>query len=228
MRVEPVKRRRIGVGVAVVITALLTAACAQGQHAQTAKERPAIDGVNGDVGVIALRNVSIAAPTGAASYPAGAAAELSLVIVNSGTSDDNLVSITTPGAAAVSAFGSASDAAPALGATPGATDSAAPSDSSSPGSTSSSPSASQSSSPPTASALPFPLAIPAGQRASFGISDTDKVLVITGLLKQLFPANQITITFTFQNAGAVTLTVPVRLSTPTSSPLVIPSVSAAP
>ena len=217
MRDEPVKRRRIGVGLAVVLTVLLTGACAQGKQAQTAHESPAIDGVNSDLGPIALRNASIAPPSGSPSYAAGSAAELSLVIVNSGNADDNLISITTAAAASVSQFASASDAAPALSATEVASQSPAQS-----------PSPSESSSAPTASAVAFPVAIPAGQRVSFGIADTDKVLVISGLLNQLYPATQIPITFTFQNAGTLTVMVPVRLSTPTSSPLVIPSVSGAP
>jgi copper(I)-binding protein len=220
VREEPVNRRRFGVGVAVILTVLLTAACAQGKQAQTAHESPAIDGINSDIGSIALRNIFLATPTSGPSYAAGAAVELSLVIVNTGSSDDNLISITTPAASAVSIFGNVSDAAPALSATAGATDSSAASTATA--------SASASSSPPTASAVPFPVAVAAGQRASFGITDADKVLVLSGLLKQLYPANQIPITFTFQNAGTATLMVPVQLSTRTSSPLVIPSVTGAP
>ncbi|HEV7205746.1 MAG TPA: hypothetical protein VGN18_14145 [Jatrophihabitans sp.] len=85
-------------GVAVVATAL-TAGCAAGQQAQTANEKPSLDGTNATVGSIGLRGLAIQPPTGPA-YDTGAAAPLTVVLVNSGSKADKLTSITS------SAFGS--------------------------------------------------------------------------------------------------------------------------
>ena len=84
---------------AVLTTALSTAGCATGQHAATAEETPAIDGAIGTVGSIDLRGVGILAPdSGAASYPQGANAAMTLAIVNTSTKPDTLTSITSPAA----------------------------------------------------------------------------------------------------------------------------------
>nr|MDP9092835.1 hypothetical protein [Actinomycetota bacterium] len=73
------------------------------------------------------------------------------------------------------------------------------------------------------------LAIPAGERASFGINPTDPVLLLLGLTQTLFPANEVTMTFDFRSAGAVTFRVPVQLTyASTLSPLVISPVAPSP
>lgn len=234
MRVEPARLRRIVIGVVALAAALTTAACTQGKLAQTAREVPAIDGVNGAVGSIDLRYVAIAAPTSGPSYPAGSGAQLSLVLVNTSTADDNLISISSPAAASVTLYGSGADASSALSATPSDTTGASVSSSSeapsspagsSPAGSGAATSPAASSSAPGVSAAPLPLAIPAGSRVSIGITGTDKSFVVTGLFKPLFPGTQIPITFVFQNAGSVTLVVPVQLTTGNPSRLVIPSLT---
>jgi len=47
---------------------------------------------------------------------------------------------------------------------------------------------------------------------SFGVNGTDHVLVLTGLSSTLFPASTIPVTFTFANAGSVTVDVPVQIT----------------
>jgi copper(I)-binding protein len=46
-------------------------------------------------------------------------------------------------------------------------------------------------------------------------------VVLTGLTENLFPAQTISVTFQFAKAGSVTTNVPVRLTSPPSSPPII-------
>jgi len=55
---------------AAVGVAVLSAACAAGQHAATADEKPTLDGTQGHVGKIQLEGVAFRAPSGT-SYAAG-------------------------------------------------------------------------------------------------------------------------------------------------------------
>jgi periplasmic copper chaperone A len=90
-----VTARRLCVGLAVS-AALLTSACAAGQQAQTADERPTIDGTNVTVGEVKLQALAVIAPTSPKGYPAGSNVDLRVTIVNTATSADTLTSITSP------------------------------------------------------------------------------------------------------------------------------------
>jgi copper(I)-binding protein len=94
---EPVTERRFARRVAAVAAAagtLLTAGCAAGQDAQTAYQKPTLDGTLADVGNLHLRGVSILPPSGTV-YRAGSSARMRLVIVNSGAAADRLTSVTS-------------------------------------------------------------------------------------------------------------------------------------
>jgi hypothetical protein len=180
--------------------AVLTAACAAGQQAQTGREKPTIDGTEGSVGNIKLVNVSLHTPTGT-SYAAGANVPMTVYIANSGASDDTLTDVTStefPGGwQVVSTSSLTGDAS-----TPAA-----------------SPSPSSSGAASGGASLP----IAAGSAVGLGISGLNtgdgkskQTLVLEGLAKQgapLTPGMAVKITFTFANAGQTTLTVPVQLST---------------
>ena len=71
---------------------MLTGACAAGQHAQTAEEKPSLDGTFGNVGNIQIEGVALHAPNGA-SYPSGASVPLAAYIANNGTTPDKLVKV---------------------------------------------------------------------------------------------------------------------------------------
>lgn len=89
--------RLVRIGAAVAAAALLTSACAAGQHAITAEELPTLDGTNGRVGQINLRGVTLQAPaSGAVNYPAGSRIPIRLVLVNNGQQPDTLTSVTSP------------------------------------------------------------------------------------------------------------------------------------
>ena len=202
MKAQPAMRRRIGIGFVAVVATLLTSACAAGQKAQTANETPAIDGAGTSVGTIQLRDVAIKSPSSGPAYPAGAAAEVQLVVVNTGTTDDTLVGLSTPAAAASTLFATSSDAQLALSPSPSTTPSGAPSVN--PGLSS--------------------LSVPAGQRIPVGISTADKVLVLTGITKTLYAGTMVQISFSFSKAGTITLAVPVQLTDSASlTPLTIPA-----
>lgn len=98
----PAGRLRIGLAVAA---ALLASACAAGQQAQTADEKPTLDGTNADVGAIALRAIAIEAPT-QVSYKPGDDAPISIVLVNNGSKPDTLTSVRSSEASGWSASGS--------------------------------------------------------------------------------------------------------------------------
>jgi hypothetical protein len=95
---EPVTERRFARRLAAVMAGfglLLTGACAAGQVAQTADQKPTLDGTQADVGDIHLRGLAILPPS-AVFYPAGSTARVRLVIVNSSDRADTLTSITSP------------------------------------------------------------------------------------------------------------------------------------
>jgi copper(I)-binding protein len=212
----PAIKRRIGIGLVAVCATLLTSACAAGQRAATANVVAAIDATTGTVGDLQLRDVAIKPPPGGPSYAAGDAAELQLVIVNTGRTTDTLRSVSSPAAAGYQVFATAAEASTA--ASPSSTPTPSESTSAS-GSTSASSSASgtptdSASASSSSSATPSPsvsLQIPAGQALTLSVTDTQPVLLIK-LTKALFPGTTVQVTFTFADAGSVTLTVPIQIT----------------
>lgn len=59
-----------------------------------------------------------------------------------------------------------------------------------------------------------------GSRASFGVPDTRSVLVLRASKKRIFPGTTVRITFTFARAGAVSVVVPIQISSPPGSSVV--------
>ena len=201
---QPAVSRRIGIAVILAAVALLSTACAQGQKASTATDRPAIDGTIGQVGQLKLEDVSIQAPnvasrpTGTSFYAVGDDAPMTIVIVNNGHNSDTLTSVTGPFTSwAVVATGSASD--------PTAIQAGAKSQAVAPG-----------------AAVSLGLS---GLGVGTGTSPDTLVLhSLTG--KQLYPGSEIPLTFTFANAGTITLQVPVQLTAAPNSLTVSPEAPA--
>jgi copper(I)-binding protein len=218
--------------------AVALAGCAAGQYAQTSQISPSIDGASGQVGAMSVHNVALAYPD-SGQYEQGSDARLLFTLVNLGSQDDALVEVRSDAASGVtfSAGSAAGSSATASGAastpaatapstpaatTPAATPTATPlptGSSTASASASVSPSASASASAPTsasvsgsASATPTeqtlsPIAIPAGQ--ILGFRDTGPTVTLTGLKQMLRPSTPLQVTFVFQRAGELTLTVPV-------------------
>ena len=63
--------------------------------------------------------------------------------------------------------------------------------------------------------------VPGDESVSVGFDPGNPQVVLTGLTENLFPAQTISVTFQFANAGSVTTNVPVRLTSPPSSPPII-------
>lgn len=85
-------------GALLLLTPAL-AGCGTGQVTQTANQLSAVDGAQGDAGPIAARNVMIAYPDdGRRSYPRGTDAVLVMTIANTGDSEDELTSASSPSA----------------------------------------------------------------------------------------------------------------------------------
>jgi copper(I)-binding protein len=244
---SPASRRHIGTGLVAVWVILLSTACAAGQRAQTANEVPAIDATSAIIGTLSLQEVSIKTPPSGVAYNVGDAADLQLAIINTGHAGDTLQSVSSPAASDFAVFANPAEASAAVSASPSGTASTSGSgsasastsasgsvSSSTSGSSSASASSTSSGSPSSgasasgstsAGATPVSLAIAAGQLLSFGVTGNDAVLVLH-LSKKLFPAATVPITFTFANAGAVTLTVPVQISQHASAPgITIPAPS---
>ncbi len=219
MFAHPVTVRRLGIAVTAFV-ALLTSACAAGQHASTAEQLPSLDGANGSVGSINLRGIAIEAPSGTtAYYPVGSDLAVKLVLVNNGTRGDRLISISSPAVTDWGSFATTSDASAVIEAH-------------------SSPSASPSKTRsgranPSGTTIPLPtpaqsIAIDAGSRTSWGTPESKGALLLTHTTKPLYPGATIPLTFQFENAGSVTLAVPIALSRSAyTSVLPVPSSSIA-
>lgn len=204
MTVRTTYRRRVATGFAVALTgALVLTGCAAGQRAQTANEHSVVDGGTADVGQIGIRNAGLAAPAAVAGYQAGEGASLVAAIVNNGTSADVLVSVTSAAATSVQ-MGTAAPAA-----TTGPPSPSAPSSGSA--STSGSASSSASASPsPGATPQSQPIPLPARTLVQIG-GEHASTVELAGLKAGLVPGQSVAVTFTFRDAGAVTVQLPVKL-----------------
>jgi len=248
-----------------VVGCLGLAGCAAGQLAQTAQQRPTVDGQEAQVGPIAIRYAALEYPT-SGSYEQGSDARLRMVVVNTGDSADVLTSVRSDVAEDVtitqgtspSATGAAT-AAPSLSPsptgsatfspspTPGGTASGTPTGQAEPpqssvsagsgapsetpsgsasgaASPSGSPAAGASPTPAAGAAENAPITIPPNGYVSF-IGDGPTVL-LTGLTQELRPAQNLSVTFTFQNAGSTTVTIAV--ATPDGEISLAPTVTVEP
>jgi copper(I)-binding protein len=86
-------RRIACVAVLAAVTAVPLAACAAGYQAETSRERTTLTSVSGAKGALTLRNVFLVGP----GSPGGSL-PLYLAMFNGGTSNDRLVSVSSPDA----------------------------------------------------------------------------------------------------------------------------------
>jgi len=88
--------------VSALLAAPLLAGCGTGQVSQTAVQQSSVDGAQGTIGPIAVRNAMIVYPEGGQRfYPRGSNAPLSLTVANTGTSEDELAGVASDVAGAV-------------------------------------------------------------------------------------------------------------------------------
>jgi hypothetical protein len=190
--------------------ALLTGACAAGQVAATADEKPSIDGTNGGVGRINIVDVSLHAPQGP-SYPVGASVPMKAYIANNGETADKLVKVSSP------SFPGGWDVVSTPSLDVGS-------------------SGARGSSTASGASTGRPVTIPAGEAVSFGLRDlspsgagSPETLVLRGYKGSgpLFPGETVQVTFTFARSGQATMTVPVQIGSAPSGQT-IPPISGTP
>ncbi|SEF29462.1 hypothetical protein SAMN05421837_104706 [Amycolatopsis pretoriensis] len=208
-------RRVLGAGVLALGAALALAGCGAGQLTQTDSQQPAVNGTHAQVKTIVLRDAAVQYPTSGPGYPAGATPSLTLTVVNIGTQDDSLVSVTTEDGTQATVGGSktvvaahslvigpddAVESTNEVQTTPPTSTSGAPSSTGTATGTSSSSSATATTTPeaPTSSATPT-----APEKVG------QATVKLPALKQPLWPGQTIKVTFVFQNAGPVTVELPV-------------------
>ncbi|MEV4150189.1 hypothetical protein AB0J40_41485 [Amycolatopsis sp. NPDC049691] len=213
-------RRVLGAGVLALGAALVLAGCGAGQITQTDSQQPAVNGTYAQVKTIVLRDAAVQYPTSGPGYPAGATPSLTLTVVNIGTQDDSLISVTTEDGTQATVGGSkAVVAGHSLVIGPDdaveSTNEVQTTPPSAPSSTGTS-----ASSTPTKSETNTPGSLTASSTSevpSSGPAATptapEKVgqatVKLPALKQPLWPGQTIKVTFVFQNAGPVTVELPV-------------------
>jgi copper(I)-binding protein len=182
------KRRVLGSGVLGLGAALVLAGCGAGQITQTDTQAAAVNGANAMTGTVALRDASIVNRNGCQqAYTAGSNAPLKLIIANAGAAPDQLVSVTSTGAASATVAGQQTIFARSSLAV-GPVDEAESS---------------------AGSSSPSPTPSPAAGGAS-----TDRAtVVLQGLKSTLWPGQLLPVTFVFRNAGPLTTELPIAAPT---------------
>lgn len=225
-------RRSAGVSRAVlasltVVGGLALAGCGAGQQAQTAQQRPTVDGISAQVGPLQLRDVVIEYPEGG-KYARGDDARLRMIVVNEGADGDALVEVRTDAADSVTFAatgtpateeGTASPTAePTTSATATATATASVSalpTTTPPAEPSGTPSGTPAGTPsatasPTPTEEPFSrIAIPGNGLAA--LRDAGPAIELVGLTRELRAAEVVRVTFVFEQAGELTVDVAVAV-----------------
>jgi copper(I)-binding protein len=182
---------------ALLLSPIALTACSAGQVTQTATQNRDKVGAEAQVGSITLRQVTLEHPD-EGRYEAGDDAALNVAVINSGNEADTLVGIEGEGFDGVLVSGQAS-AAPAV---PGSPSASAPAAGGA-AATTTAPAAGATTAAPTASSridVPVP-----GNSTVFIGGDSDLTVQLAGLTDELTAGQSVELTFTFQQAGDVTV-----------------------
>lgn len=231
-----------------VVGGMVLAGCAAGQQAQTAEQRPTVDGQNASLGPLALRDVALEYPA-AGVYEQGGDARLEMVLTNDSGAADALVEVRTDAAQEVriteASTGGTGEATPtppegssaepsstptgtASGTPTGTSEPESPSATAGPGEPSGSPSteASSSESPApspesTESASPGAgtlTSVPIPSNGLVKFREDGPRIELIGLTRQLRPAQELLVTFVFRDAGEITIDITVSVPREEISP----------
>jgi len=219
-------RRVLGVGGLALAAALVLAGCGAGQIAQTAGQEPAVNGAYAQAGPLAIRDAALQFPSNGQAYTAGSSAALMLTIVNETGQDDELLGVSSDAATGAVIQGSkivvarnslvvtpSKQAGGAASVTSTPSSPASSTSSSSPATTSSSSGAPTSSSSTstatsTATSTSTPTSAPA-TTSSAPVVVGQASIVLQGLKQPVWPGQNIRVTFTFRDAGSVTVDLPI-------------------
>jgi copper(I)-binding protein len=205
---ESFHRPGIAAGFAGLVAVLALAGCSAGQDTQTDSVEPAVNGMLGQVGPIAIRDAEFAYPQGGV-YPSGGSAPLVLTIVNTGPTDEALIEVSSPAAASVDVRG-ARDLPARQTIQVGTPDKVASPTSSVVITTTPAPSSSAPPSVPPSGAsgsAPVSVSVPSSSAAPVPIGKA--TIVLNGLTDPLYAGKTYPVTFVFRNAGSVTLNLPI-------------------
>lgn len=202
---------------------LFIAGCSAGQITQTDSQNAAINGATANVGSIAIRDAEMVLPEGEAKgeakschatyhYPAGANAPLDLFIVNGGGVDDELVSVTSQVADSVAVQGDTGVVAHSglvVGEHARADAGEKLNDPEEAAATSTTASAPNGDSANTQGSQESSSAPAAQSSAAPGIDEAGHAkIVLEQLAREIRPGQSVEVTFTFKNAGAITVDIP--------------------
>ncbi|WP_240325158.1 copper chaperone PCu(A)C [Amycolatopsis thermalba] len=198
------KRRVVGASVVAVGAALALAGCGAGQITQTNTMLPAVNGAMAQAGKLVLRDAGLVNRNDCQqAYASGSSAPLTLVIANDGTADDELVSVSSANAGSATIEGQKAVVAGSKLLVGPATE----------GESVQQPSSASPTSPtsgsPTSPASASPSAGPTGQAARVGHAE----IVLQGIKQVVWPGQTVPVTFTFRDAGPVTVQLPIHAPT---------------
>ncbi|MFI5613506.1 hypothetical protein [Amycolatopsis sp. NPDC051903] len=197
-------RRVLGVTVSALGAALVLAGCGAGQITQTDTQQPAVNGTYAQVKTLVLRNAAVQYPGQGVAYSAGQAAALTLTIVNQGAQDDQLVSVTSEGSNGPAKISGATDIVAGHSLVIGPDDAVESTNEQAPPT----PSSPASTAPGGTSGAPASSASPGDGGAAANELGKGTV-VLQGLKQPLWSGMTINVTFTFRNAGPITVEMPV-------------------
>jgi copper(I)-binding protein len=203
---------------AAVTGAMLLAGCGAGLDAQTAGKEPSVPGISADLGDIAVRNVQIEYPDRETrTYPKAGTAPLEVRIFNTGAETDALVGATAEVAeqvVLVSSQGEGSGVCPQASVSLPAAQPTIQPTRPRPG-TSASGTAQPTPEPPSPAGpdgnADFTVELTPGSCAL--LTGEPYQLELSGLRQELTPGDVVPVTFSFREAGEVTLQVPFGLPT---------------
>jgi copper(I)-binding protein len=186
----------------LLLSPVALSACSAGQVTQTATQERDKVGALAAVGDITLRKANLEHP-GDGGYAAGDDAVLVLAIANGSDEADTLTDISGEGfdEAVISTSGAA---APSTSSVPGA--STAPADPTTDADAAATPPVATQTAPPAAATTE--LEIPARSTVFIG-EESGPTVTLSGLDEALTTGRYLELTFTFENAGEVTMLVPV-------------------
>jgi copper(I)-binding protein len=219
-------RRVLGSTVLALGAALVLAGCGAGQLTQTSSQEPAVNGAYAQAKALFIRNAALQYPPNNQAYAAGSSGALSLTIVNTGGTDDELVSVTSDAAASAEIQGSKLIVAmnslvvalpEQTGATGGDSASVTSSPTTSPTTTSSSPattssgstSSTSTSSTSTSSTSSTTTPPPAPTTSAAPVEVGKATIVLKDFNRPVWPGQTVKVTFVFRDSGPVTFDLPI-------------------
>lgn len=178
--------------VAILLMTLLLSGCSAGQVTQTATQVRDKTGGLGQVGDIAIRAVRLAYPSDGLYRP-GDEAELRMALVNSGATDDALLSITGEFFTGVAVGATSSQSTPPTG-SPAQRGTTPP------------PSVDTSTTTNAAPVAAGPMNVPIPADSAVFIGTNGPTVTLTGLTRSIDAAQSVQVTLTFAKAGQTAVT----------------------